>query len=205
MLTVSFTTINFLIFLLICFLIYYICPVRHRWIVLLIGSMVFYASFGWEKLIFLLVTSIVVWVSGLLMNRLYEKADQEIATQELSGKEKMQFLNTYKKKCKRCFLIPAIVLVVGALCYCKFGARLFQFLYDNTFSWRLTDIIIPLGSIVLYVFICRIFVRYLLEKTEAYTELFSVFALHVLFSADGAGTDCKVWQAVPADPGGTSL
>lgn len=145
MFTLSFTTINFLIFLLICFLIYYICPVRYRWIVLLIGSMVFYASFGWEKLIFLLVTSGVVWVSGLLMNRLYEKADQEITAQELSGKEKMQFLNTYKKKCKRCFLIPAIVLVVGALCYCKFGARLFQFLYDNTLYWTWTDIIVPLG------------------------------------------------------------
>lgn len=141
----SFNSIPFLLFLLTLTVVYYIFSQKFRWVLLLAASIIFYISAGIEKLLFILLTSLTVFLSARQMNKVYEAAEDEADAKGLKGRERMVFLAPTKKKCRRRYLVPTIVLVVAVLCYCKFGSSLFMFLYDNIMSWTLTDIIVPLG------------------------------------------------------------
>lgn len=141
----SFNSINFIFFLLIVTFVYYIVPQMLRWILLLAASTIFYISAGVEKLPFVVVTSLIVYLSAKKMNIVYEKAEKEADERGLKGKERIQFLMPIKKKCRDIYVIPTIILVVLQLCYCKFGGYLLKFIRENISSWTITDIIVPLG------------------------------------------------------------
>ena len=51
----------FIAFLLSLLLFYAIIPDRYKWIVLLVFSLIFYVSYGIDKLIFILGTSVIVY------------------------------------------------------------------------------------------------------------------------------------------------
>ena len=51
----SYASIEFLLFVLVLVLIYYIFPKKHRYIVLLIGSLIFYYLFSGKYIIFILL------------------------------------------------------------------------------------------------------------------------------------------------------
>lgn len=60
----SFTSLNFLIFVLFVVLAYYIVPQRIRWIVLLIASYCFYLLSSPKTFIFILFTTAVTFFGG---------------------------------------------------------------------------------------------------------------------------------------------
>lgn len=140
-----YNSINFCLFLFIITIIYFLIPQKFRWMVLLAASMVFYISAGIEKLPFIVLTSLIVFLSARRLNNVYEAAEREADEQGLKGRERMEFLAPTKKKCKVLYLMPTLLLVVGILCYCKFAARLFDFLYDHISFWTVLDVIVPLG------------------------------------------------------------
>ena len=70
----SFASMSFIIFLLAVFLLYYIVPKKIQWIVLLIASAAFYVSYGWQKAGFILAATLMAWIGGLWINRIYRKA-----------------------------------------------------------------------------------------------------------------------------------
>lgn len=115
----TFVQANFLYFLVIVFIVFYICPVKFRWIVLLAASLVFYGIAGLEYLPFIFVTSFSVWLAGKRMGGIYEAQDKECNAEELSKKEKRELKERAKAKCRR-VLIALLVLNVGILCACKF-------------------------------------------------------------------------------------
>lgn len=141
----TYNSINFCLFLFIITIIYFLIPQKFRWMVLLAASMVFYISAGIEKLPFIVLTSLIVFLSARRLNNVYEAAEREADEQGLKGRERMEFLAPTKKKCKVLYLMPTLLLVVGILCYCKFAARLFDFLYDHISFWTVLDVIVPLG------------------------------------------------------------
>lgn len=64
-----FNSIEYLIFLPLVVMLYYMIPHRHRWILLLTASCVFYMWFVPKYILILLVTIIIDYSAGLLMER----------------------------------------------------------------------------------------------------------------------------------------
>ena len=69
----SYASIEFLLFVLVLVLIYYIFPKKHRYIVLLIGSLVFYYLFSGKYIIFILLSSVITYFSGKLIEKYNDK------------------------------------------------------------------------------------------------------------------------------------
>lgn len=114
----SITSINFALFLLVCFVFFYICPVKHRWKVLLLASVAFYAISGLKYLPFILFTSVTVWLGGRRMGKLYQKQD-ELVKASTDRKEKKEIKAEYKKRAKRTLMLVMIINIV-LLCVIKF-------------------------------------------------------------------------------------
>lgn len=64
-----FNSIDFLIFFPIVVLIYFIIPSKIRWIWLLISSYYFYMSWNPKYVILLATTTIITYLSGLLIDK----------------------------------------------------------------------------------------------------------------------------------------
>ena len=59
----------FIGFLLLFFAAYYLIPLEKRWIILLFGNLVFYFHAGWQGVVFILLTSLTVFLSALAINK----------------------------------------------------------------------------------------------------------------------------------------
>lgn len=141
----TYLSIQFLIFLIITVLFYYIISRRARWCVLLLASVIFYLYAGFDKFLIAIITSFIIWLASWAINKQYGKADQEIIEQELTGKEKAVLFEKYKRKCRYLILIPALCLVVGVLAYCKFAEMLWDALWQAFALYISWDVIVPLG------------------------------------------------------------
>lgn len=69
----SYASIEFLLFVLVLVLIYYIFPKKHRYIILLIGSLIFYYLFSGKYIIFILLSSVITYFSGKLIEKYNDK------------------------------------------------------------------------------------------------------------------------------------
>ena len=56
-----------------CMAIYYLCPKRGRWVVLLLASYGFYASRALAGLPFILTTTLTTWLGALAIGRIAQK------------------------------------------------------------------------------------------------------------------------------------
>ena len=73
-----FTTLAFLIFSVTLFFVYYLVPKKFQWIVLLIGSGVFYFWAGWQYFLFLIGTILLSYVIGLWLGLLNDKQNEKL-------------------------------------------------------------------------------------------------------------------------------
>lgn len=146
----TFIQVKFLIFLIMIFFAFYICPIKYRWIVLLGSSVVFYAIAGVKYLPFIFVTSLTVYLGGRRMGRIYEAQEEAAKGRELSRKEKKELKEQAKAKCKRTLLL-VLILNLGILIVCKylkfFIGPINGLLQSVGGSGQLTaeSIIVPLG------------------------------------------------------------
>ncbi len=154
-----FTSLNFIIFLSVCIILYYLLPFKMRWLVLLTGSIIFYIWTGWEQLLFVLAAAACAYVTALLMNRIY------------SSDKYAELNNTEKKKKAKPLLIAGIVIIIGMLAYTKL-ARYFT---------DAQNIIIPLG-ISYYTFgIIGYMANVYWRKEEAENNLFKLLLYMIYF------------------------
>ena len=66
----AFTELSFFVFAACLVLFYYLLPAKMQWIVLLTGSVIFYASYGAEKLPFLLAAAGIAWWDALKIKKI---------------------------------------------------------------------------------------------------------------------------------------
>ncbi len=118
-----YTSLNFILFLAICLLLYYVIPQKGRWVVLLVGSIVFYLFAGWEKLLYVLGTALITYAVALRMDAIYQSENNA----ELKPAEK-------KKKAKP-WLLLGLVLILGFLVFTKISSNFL----------KLEHLIVPLG------------------------------------------------------------
>ena len=177
----QYKSFNYIIFLILCAAVYYIYPAKLRWIALLAASVIFYAFAGLEKLPYILAGSVVIWFASKCIAKTYDKAEAEANEKKLSGKEKAAFMAQCKKKCRNCFLLPAMVVMIGFLCYCKFFDRAINgisgILSGGTITW---EVIVPLG-VSYYTFSSLGYLLDVYWKKTKYINNYFKFALCVFY------------------------
>ncbi len=94
-----FTSYEFLGFVLVLILLYYLLPKKAQWPLLLIGSLLFYAYSGPKFLIYIVITTFTVYFAGMLTDKdrkrteAYVKANKEALTKE----DKKAYKDKHKK------------------------------------------------------------------------------------------------------------
>lgn len=124
----DFISATFIIFVIILAGVYFITPSKAKWVILLLGSYVFYMASGVKTLFFLLLTTVVTFVSGLILGninekqKLYLKEHKEELTREQKKKLKSQVLRK-----KKWIVASAVVINLGLLIFLKY----FNFIGGN--------------------------------------------------------------------------
>ncbi|MCF0142843.1 MAG: MBOAT family protein, partial [Parasporobacterium sp.] len=116
----QFTSLNFLFFLGILIVLYYALPRKIQWVVLLVGSYVFYFFAGIKYLAFILFTTVTTYLTTIYMDRNLSIQKEYLAAHkaELSKEEKKAYKKSVKQKNRLVFVI-CIVLNFGILFFCK--------------------------------------------------------------------------------------
>lgn len=185
-----FVSYSFIAFILVLFVLYYLVPKKFQWLLLLVANFLFYFSAGKFFPIFILVTSLTVWATGLLMQTSeakLEEYDARIKSGEVpkpSREEKKAYKTKINRQKKRYMLI-CLFLNLGILAVTKYT----NFIIENINpllekagkdGFHLINIIVPLG-ISFYTFQA---VSYLLDlywnKIEVQRNFFK-FTLFVSF------------------------
>lgn len=137
-----FTSFTFLLFLLAAIAVYFLCPVKWRWIVLLLASVVFYCLANVMFLPFLAGTALIAYASALLIHRENQRFDA--AKKETKDKEAIKALSAASQRKTRGILAVALALVLGYLGVTKFGGFITS-LFTSPDSSAAFKIIVPLG------------------------------------------------------------
>lgn len=181
----TFIEVNFLVFLIAAVAVFYICPVKHRWLVLLGASIVFYGIAGVEYFPFIFLTSFSVYLGGRKMGQIYEKADLDIAQGDYDRKQKKALKEAAKANCKK-VLLGLLILNIGVLCITKFtkffvnpiNSLLAVLGGEGTFSAAM--IIVPLG-ISYYTFSSLSYLLDVYWKRVDYEKDYLRFLLYAIY------------------------
>ncbi len=114
----QYNSLYFLIFLLILIILYYILPHKHQEKILLIFNMLFYLSFGLDKLLFLLISSFIVFLASLKIYSIQQK-ESLILLKTKDNKEQKIAKNKSKKESRK-ILIFTLGIVFLLLVYSKY-------------------------------------------------------------------------------------
>ena len=158
----TFNSLQFLIFLPIVIILYFVVPHKFRWVVLLVAS--YYAYMSWNPwLVFLiLATTVVSYLAGVLMPK------------------------TKNQKVKKLLLVITIIVCLGILIFFKYFNFLLSSVINflNLFSMNIhsvaLDIILPIG-ISFYTFQTLSYVIDVYKGKFEPEKHFGYFALYVSF------------------------
>lgn len=91
----AFVSGSFLVFLFVVFTAYFLTPKKYQWVVLLIASYTFYAFSGVKLLFFLVLTTLVTFMTGRLLGKVNQQTSQYLAAQKknLSREEKLSLIH----------------------------------------------------------------------------------------------------------------
>ena len=136
----------FFVFLAGAAALYFLAPMKYRWVVLLAASLLFYASAGVEKLPFLFAAALAVYAAARRIDAVYEAQSVWAGEQKPERAAKKARQQQDKKKCRR-ILWAALALVLGLLLYSKAGGRVLAALgsFWKTGRLDLVQVIVPLG------------------------------------------------------------
>lgn len=130
----NFLQLQFLIFLIATWILYYVAPHKFRWIMLLLSSAFFYYKAGWQKMLFAAATCMIAYIISNIVEKIYN--DPRYQKLDMSQK---------KAKAKR-WNILGIAIIILLLIYSKIGQQLLDaFMKYNGKQGGIMKIIIPLG------------------------------------------------------------
>ncbi len=131
---ISYTTLNFLFFVLVTMLVYFLFPAKkYKWTVLLAASVFFYAVAGYKFAFFILFTSLTTYLVALWLERVSGKSKKLLKEKkkEWDRDQKKKYKSRIKTQ-KRLIMTLALVLNFGILAFLK---------YYNFFAGSLNDIL----------------------------------------------------------------
>lgn len=139
--------ILYLLFFTVVFGIYFLVPKKHRYIVLLVFSLLFFAIYSKFMVVFILLTIMTVYFAGFGMNKIDEKTKKIIELNQ-PEKEQKKLLKAKAKKYKKIILIFAIIFNIGILAVLKYSGFLGS-IFEGFLSWFSLDISVPVLTIAL--------------------------------------------------------
>ena len=147
----TFTSLLFALFVGITIIIYYLPPLKHhQWIVLLIASYYFYAYNSYKYMVFILFTTVTIYLAGRALDKTVRDASAKV--KEMKGVWDKDEKKAFKRKTegkKKMLLAAALLLNFGilfALKYLNFLAGGIMHLISGTSSdVQIISLLLPLG------------------------------------------------------------
>ena len=130
----SYTSLNFLLFVTATVLVYFLFPFKkQKWVVLLAASYVFYLFAGYKYIAFILFTTASTYLIALWIEKISSSAKAVIKNNknEWSREQKKKYKDKIKVR-KRLVMTLALVLNFGILAFLK---------YYNFFAGSLNDVL----------------------------------------------------------------
>lgn len=147
----AYTSLNFLLFLLITVFFYYIVPKKYQWAVLLVASYGFYLSSGLQQALYILFTTVFTYGAGRLMQKFRDDNQVKIdAMGEITKEEKREMKKAVSKRVHTVQVITVLVnlAVLAGVKFTNTFIRNFNELFAF-FQWDasmpLVNILVPLG------------------------------------------------------------
>ena len=134
----SYTSINFLFFVLATMLVYFLFPLKkQKWVVLLAASYVFYLFAGYKYVAFILFTTISTYLIALWIEKITTSSKAVIKQNKAdwSREQKKKYKDKIKTR-KRLVMALCLVLNFGILAFLK---------YYNFFAGSLNDVMGSFG------------------------------------------------------------
>ncbi len=173
----NFASIEFLCFLLVLVAAYYLVPKRAQWVVLLAGSVVFYAFAGVACCLFLLEVIVVSYTSVRLIGKRQSACADWLSEHKELPKEERKAYKNKSKKGNLAIVCAGIVILTVALVYAKF--------VSGYFGIKITSAGVSFGAYALeimgisyYTFIA---IGYMLDVYREKAPVQKNFAKHALF------------------------
>ena len=117
----NFISAEFLVFLAVVFILYFLVPKKTQWIVLLVASYTFYLFSGVAAFALLLVTTTITFFTGILLGKVNQEYALATDTEKLElTREQKQQIKAKKNKQKKWILTAALLLVFGILAFMKY-------------------------------------------------------------------------------------
>lgn len=144
-----FTSWEFLLFIAVLFLLYYLLPKKLQWVLLLVANAVFYAFAGWSGFIYISITILSTYLASRRIEAIRGTREQYLDAHksELSREER----KAYKAatKAKTCvWLILCLVFNFGILAvlkYANFAIALFSPLFSADPQSIFLSLMLPMG------------------------------------------------------------
>lgn len=142
-------SLNFIIFVAIACLLYFVVPKKIKWVVLLIANYVFYWLCSKELIVYMLITTISIYLLALWMGKIDSKT-KELCKKEQDRAVKKQLKHKAKTK-KKWIVFLAVLINFGILIslkYCNFIFKNLNLLFDMIkipIEIPFKQIILPLG------------------------------------------------------------
>jgi len=147
----QFISYEFIGFTIILLLSYYLLPKKYQWLILLVGSYIFYSFAGLKCLAFIIFTSLSVYFTALHIGDLITKQKTYLAQNKdsLTEEEKKNFKAKIKKQ-KNNTMLLGLLLNLGVLAILKYT----NFVTSNinvVLTWfdvsnlKMLNLILPLG------------------------------------------------------------
>ena len=112
----SFTGYLFLPFVFLSLLVYFLLPLRIKWIALLVFSVLFFCTWGVDYLPLVLIITLIAWVGGKLIDTEPDKVTEGKQVKKPAQSEKTV---AGKKKGKKTLLIVSALMILIILIYVK--------------------------------------------------------------------------------------
>ncbi len=159
---ISFISIQFLVFASITLLLYFLFPIKYRWLILLTSSTIFYLNTGIESFVFVIYAAITAYITARNIEDIYNNS------------------NPNRKKAK-IHLIIGILLILTMLLYAKIGNSFFEAL-TNILSLKSIGFreIVPLG-ISYYTFSVIGYITDVYWRREKVEHNFLKFFLYMIY------------------------
>lgn len=110
-------SLKFIIFVAVVILLYFLTPKKYKWWILLISSYLFYWINSNQLIIFILITTISIYLLGIFLDRIDKKLKLEC---ENVTKEKKKSLKESAKAKKKLIVLIALIINLGILGVIKY-------------------------------------------------------------------------------------
>lgn len=116
----TFTSINFLIFFCIVFLVYYIVPKKIQWIVLLIASVYFYIFASIQYIFYVLFVSLVTYFGAIFTTNLDNNYQEKIEQYDSITRDEKKVIKKSLQRKKKLVIIITVILTLSLLIIMKY-------------------------------------------------------------------------------------